>query len=108
MSGLGPTAFGEPVEPGRVDCCLGVPCQPRRTRRGRGDAGGGAPLAAAPRRPQPPAAWCMSWRPGHPDRQGGQLVFPGDLTEELRAWPRDRWAALGIDLDQVTAALVGC
>jgi hypothetical protein len=45
---------------------------------------------------------------GHPDRQLDQLVFPADLIEELRAWPTDTWAALGVDLEQVAAAVVGC
>ena len=31
-----------------------------------------------------------------------------DLTAELRAWPTDTWAALGVDLEDVAAALVGC
>jgi hypothetical protein len=27
---------------------------------------------------------------------------------ELRAWPRDRWAARGVDLARLAAAVVGC
>jgi hypothetical protein len=30
------------------------------------------------------------------------------LTAELSAWTRDSWAALGVDLDLVAAALVSC
>jgi hypothetical protein len=45
---------------------------------------------------------------GHPDRLAGELVFPADLTEELRAWPQERWAALGVHLEQVAAAVIGC
>jgi hypothetical protein len=45
---------------------------------------------------------------GHPHRQPGELVFLADLTVELRAWPTDTWAALGVDLEQVAAAVVGC
>jgi hypothetical protein len=45
---------------------------------------------------------------GYPDQQPGELVFPADLTVELRAWPRDRWAERGVDLEQVAAAVVAC
>jgi hypothetical protein len=31
-----------------------------------------------------------------------------DLTGELRAWPHDTWAKLGVDPDQVAQAVVGC
>jgi hypothetical protein len=34
------------------------------------------------------------------------LVFPADLTEELRAWPRDTGAALGVDLEDVAGWVV--
>jgi hypothetical protein len=34
--------------------------------------------------------------------------LPADLTEELRAWPQERWTAPGVDLEQVAAAVVGC
>jgi hypothetical protein len=58
---------------------------------------------AAPGRPQPAGSLVYELATGHPDRQAGALVFPADLTEELRAWPQERWATLGIDLDQVVA-----
>jgi hypothetical protein len=50
----------------------------------------------------------MSWRPAIPTGNAGELIFPADLIEELRAWPEERWAALGVDLEEVAAALVGC
>jgi hypothetical protein len=35
-------------------------------------------------------------------------VFVADLPGELRAWPQDTWAKIGIDPDQVAQAVVGC
>ncbi len=109
MSELGPNAFGEPVEPGRVDCYLALPLPPEEDEEGSGGV-----LVVAPRWllhpavPQPAGSLAYELATGHPDRQPGELVSPADLTEELRAWPQERWAALGVDLDQVVAALVGC
>jgi hypothetical protein len=31
-----------------------------------------------------------------------------DLTGELRAWPQDTWAKVGVDPDQVDQAVIGC
>jgi hypothetical protein len=68
VSELGPNAFGEPVEAGRVDCYLGLPLPADEED---GDGVGGV-LVVAPRWllhpavPSPPAAWCMSLRPGIP------------------------------------------
>jgi hypothetical protein len=31
-----------------------------------------------------------------------------DLTRELRVWPQDSWAKLGVDPDQVAQAVIGC
>jgi len=108
VSELGPNAFGEPVDPGRVDCYLGLPLPAEE------DDHQGGMLVVAPRWllhpavPQPAGSLVYELATGHPDRQPDQLVFPADLTEELRAWPQERWAALGVDLQQVTAAVVGC
>jgi hypothetical protein len=35
-------------------------------------------------------------------------VFLADLTCELRAWPQDTWAHLGVDPDHVAQAVIGC
>jgi hypothetical protein len=35
-------------------------------------------------------------------------VFVADLTGELRAWPTDTWAKVGVDPDQVAQAVIGC
>jgi hypothetical protein len=110
VSELGPNAFGELVEPGRVDCYLALPLPPEDEDEG----GVGGVLVVAPRWllhpavPQPAGSLVYELATGHPDRQPGELVFPADLTEELRAWPQERWAALGVKLRQVTAAVVGC
>jgi hypothetical protein len=110
VSELGANAFGEPVDPGRVDCYLGLPLPSEDQEEG----GRGGLLVVAPRWllhpavPQPAGSLVYELATGHPDRQPGELVFPADLTVELRAWPQERWAALGVDLDQVVAALVGC
>jgi hypothetical protein len=109
VSELGPNAFGEPVEPGRVDCYLGLPLPAEEDEEGSGGV-----LVVAPRWllhpavPQPAGNLVYELATGHPDRQAGELVFLADLTVELRAWPQERWAGLGVDLEQVAAAVVGC
>jgi hypothetical protein len=109
VSELGPNAFGEPVDPGRVDCYLALPLPPRDEEDGVGGV-----LVVAPRWllhpavPQPAGSLVYELATGHPDRQLDQLVFPADLIEELRAWPQERWAALGVDLEAVAAAVNGC
>ncbi len=109
MSELGPNAHGETLDPGRVaDCSLALPLPAAE----EGQLGG--VLVVAPRAllhpavPQPAGSLVYELVTGHPDRQPGELVFPADLTVELRAWPRDTWAALGVDLEDVAAAVVGC
>jgi hypothetical protein len=110
VSELGPNAFGEPVDPGRVDCYLALPLPADE----EDEDGVGGVLVVAPRwllHPavsQPAGSLVYELVTGHPGRQPGALVFPADLTVELRAWPAERWAALGVDLEQVTTALVGC
>ena len=109
MSELGPNILGEPVEPGRVDCYLGLPLAADEDENGVGSV-----LVVVsrwllhPAVPQPAGSLVYELATGHPDRQLDQLIFPADLIEELRAWPTDTWAALGVDLEQVAAAIVGC
>jgi hypothetical protein len=100
---LGPNAFGEPVEPGRVDCYLGLPL-----RADEDEDGPGGVLVVAARwllHPTVPSGRQPDPRTGdgHLDRQAGELVFPADLTQEPRPWPADTWTALGADLQQVAA-----
>jgi hypothetical protein len=100
---LGPSAFGEPVEPGRVDCYLGLPLRADEDE----DGPGGVLVVAARwlRHPAVPAGRQPGHElaTGHLDRQAGELVFPADLTQEPCTWPADIWAALGVDLEQVAA-----
>jgi len=108
---LGPNALGQVLEPGRVaDCYLGLLLPP-------GSAGEPeavtilivAPAALLhPRVPQPDGSLIYALLTGHPEREPGELVFVADLTGELRAWPTDTWATLGVDPDQVVLAVIGC
>jgi hypothetical protein len=108
---LGPNALGEVLEPGRVaDCYLGLLLPPGSV--GEPEAGTILIVAPAsllhPRVPQPDGSLVYGLLTGHPEREAGELVFVADLTGELRAWPHDTWAKLGVDPDQVAHAVVGC
>jgi hypothetical protein len=109
ISELGPNAYGEHLDPGRVaDSYLALPL-PNQD----GDNPGGV-LVVAPRWllhpavPQPAGSLLYELTTGHPDRGPGELAFPADLAVELRAWPHRSWAARGVDLDQVAAAVIAC
>jgi hypothetical protein len=108
---LGPNALGEVLEPGRVaDCYLGLLLPPGPA--GEPEAGTVLIVAPAallhPRVPQPDGSLVYELLTGHPEREAGELVFLADLTGELRAWPHDTWAKLGVDPDQVAHAVIGC
>jgi hypothetical protein len=108
---LGPNALGEVLEPGRVaDCYLGLLLPPGSV--GEPEAGTILIIAPAallhPRVPQPDGGLVYELLTGHPEREAGELVFVADLTGELRAWPHDTWAKLGVDPDQVAQAVIGC
>jgi hypothetical protein len=106
MAQLGANAHGEVLEPGPVpDCHLGLRLDP--------------PAAAAPEVlvvapaallhpsvPQPDGTVLYELVTGHPDRMPRELVFLADLTVELRAWPHDTWAKVGIDPQAAAGALV--
>jgi hypothetical protein len=103
---LGANAFGEILVPGRVpDCYLGLHLDPDDT-----EAAGVLVLAPAallhPVVPQPDGTVLYELVTGHPDRASRELVFVADLTVELRAWPTDTWAKVGIDPQAATGALV--
>ncbi len=109
MSELGPNALGQHLDPGRAtDGYLALPLPVR------GGQGQGGVLVVTPRVllhlsvPQPAGSLLYELTTGHPDRQPGELVFPADLAVELRAWPRERWAPRGVDLEQLGASVVGC
>jgi hypothetical protein len=76
------------------------------------DAEAGGVLVVAPAALLHPAVPAAGWhravraadRP--PDRTPQELVFLADLTVELRAWPADTWAKVGVD-PQAAAPLGG-
>ena len=105
MDQLGPNALGEVLEPGRVaDCYLGMELLPPGPA-GEPEAGTilivGPAALLHPAVPQPAGSLI-------PEREPGELVFVADLIVELRAWPQDTWAKVGVDPDQVTQAVLGC
>ena len=111
MSELGPNAYGELPDPGRVaDCYLGLLLPPPSA--GEPEAGRvlvvGPGALLHPHVPQPAGSLVYELLTGHPERQPHELVFLADLTGELRAWPRDTWAAVGVDPAAVAAAVLAC
>ena len=107
MAQLGANAHGEVLEPGRVpDCYLGLLLDPP------GDQHAGRVLVVAadalrhPGIPQPHGTLLYELVTGHPDRTPQQLVFLADLTVELRAWPADTWAKVGVDPQAAAGAVV--
>jgi hypothetical protein len=108
---LGGNAHGEVLEPGRVpDCYLGLHLPPGPA----GELEAGTVLVVAPPAllhpgvPQPAGSLVYALLTGHPEREPGELVFVADLTGELRAWPQETWAKVGVDPDQVAQAVVSC
>jgi hypothetical protein len=107
---LGRNVLGEPLEPGRTDCYLGLLLPPPPA--GEPEAGTALVVDPAallhPRVPQPDGSLVYGLLTGHPEREPRDLVFLADLTRELRAWPNDTWAKLGIDPEQVAQAVIAC
>jgi hypothetical protein len=104
---LGANAHGEVLEAGRVpDCYLGLLLDPAD------DSQDAAVLVVAPAAllhpvvPLPDGTLLYELVTGHPDRTPGQLVFLADLTLELRAWPADTWAKVGVDPQAAAGAVV--
>ena len=111
MDQLGPNAVGETLEPGRVtNCYLGLLLPPGPA----GEPEAGTVLIVIPAAllhllvPQPAGSLVYGLLTGHPEREAGALVFVADLTCELRAWPQDSWAKVGVDPDQVAQAVIAC
>jgi hypothetical protein len=109
VSELGPNAFGEYLDPGRVtECYLALPLP------ADGEAGLVRVLVVVPRAllhpavAQPTGSLLYELATGHPDRGPRELVFPADLAVELRAWPEDRSGPLTAELAPVAAAVVWC
>ena len=111
MDQLGPNALGETLEPGRVgDCYLGLLLPPGPA----GEPEAGTILIVAPATllhpavSQPAGSLVYQLLTGHPQREAGELVFVADLTGELRAWPTDTWAKVGVDPQAAAGAVVAC
>jgi hypothetical protein len=110
MPRLGPNAFGEHLQPGRVaDCYLGILLEPPLAVIAPEP---GSVLVVAPAAllheqiPQPHGKVVYDLLTGHPDRAPRELVFLADLTVELRAWPQQTWAAVGVSPVAVLLAVV--
>ncbi len=109
---LGPNAFGEQLQPGRVaDCYLGILLgQPLAEIAPEP----GSVLVVAPAAllyeqiPQPEGQVLYDLVTGHPDRTPRELVFLADLTTELRAWPKQTWIAVGVSPEVALLAVVDC
>jgi hypothetical protein len=104
---LGANAHGEVLEAGRVpDCYLGLLLHDAYY----GGAAGVLIVSPAavlhPSVPQPDGALLYELVTGHPDRAPRELVFLADLAVELRAWPTDTWAKVGVDPQAAAAAVV--
>jgi hypothetical protein len=106
MVQLGANAHGEVLEPGRVpDCYLGLRLDPPAAETPE-------VLVVVPAAllhsavPQPDGTVLYELLTGHPDRIPRELVFLADLTVELRAWPTDTWAKVGIEPQAAARAVV--
>jgi hypothetical protein len=58
--------------------------------------------------PQPDGQVLYELVTGHPDWAPRELVFLPDLTVELRAWPQQTWAVVGITAEAALLAVVDC
>jgi hypothetical protein len=102
---LGANAHGEVLEPGRApDFYLGL------LLADDDQAAGVLVVAPAallhPSVPQPDGTVLYELVTGHPDRAPRELVFLADLTVELRAWPADTWAKVGVDPQAAAHAVI--
>jgi hypothetical protein len=104
---LGRNAHGEVLEAGRVpDCYLGLLLDLAEDAEAAGVVVVAPAALLHPVVPQPDGMLLYELVTGHPDRTPGQLVFLADLTLELRAWPTDTWAKVGVDPQAVAGAVV--
>jgi hypothetical protein len=107
---LGPNAYGEYLQPGRVtDCYLGILLDQPLAELAPEP---GSVLVVAPAAllhheiPHPHGRVLYNLVTGHPDRAPHDLVFLADLTVELRAWPQQTWTAVGISPEAALLAVV--
>jgi hypothetical protein len=110
MVRLGPNAYGEQLQPGRVsDCYLGILLDQPLAEIAPEP---GHMLVVAPAAlltegvPQPHGQVLYDLLTGHPDRAPRDLVFLADLTVEVRAWPQQTWAAVGVSPEAALLAVV--
>jgi hypothetical protein len=104
---LGANAHGEVLAAGRVpDCYLGLRLDPAGDAEAAGVLIVGPAVLLHPCVPQPAGTLLYELLTGHPDRTPQELVFIADLTVELRAWPTDTWAKLGIDPQAAAGAMI--
>ena len=110
MRRLGPNAYGEQLQPGRVaDCYLGILLDQPLAEVAPEP---GSVLVVAPAAllheeiRQPDGQVLYELVTGHPDRAPRDLVFLADLTAELRAWPKQTWPAVGISPEAALLAVV--
>ena len=109
MAQLGANAFGEVLEPGRVpDCYLGLLLHDADSAEAAGVLIVSPAALLHPSVPQPDGMLLYELLTGQPDRTAHEPVFVADLTVELRAWPTDTWAKVGVDLKHAAAAVIGC
>jgi hypothetical protein len=107
VSQLGANALGEALEPGRVpDCYLGLRLNPSGDAELAGVLVVPPAVLLHPAVPQPDGTLLYELLTGHPDRTPHELVFLADLTAELRAWPADTWAKVGVDPQAAAAAVI--
>jgi hypothetical protein len=107
MRQLGRNAHGEILEPGRVpDCYLGLRLDPADDAEPPGVLVVAPAALLHPAIPRPDGTVLYELVTGHLDRTPHELVFLPDLTVELRAWPTDTWAKVGIDPQAATSAVV--
>jgi hypothetical protein len=79
------------------DCYLGLRLDPDDGAEPAGVVVVAPASLLHPSVPQPDATVLYELLTGHPDRASQELVFLADLTVELRAWPLDTWAKVGVD-----------
>jgi hypothetical protein len=92
---------------GRVpDCYLGLRLDPADDVQAAGVLVVAPAALLHPVVPQPDGTVLYELLTGHPDRTPGELVFIADLTVELRAWPTDTWAKLGVDPQAAAGAVI--
>jgi hypothetical protein len=107
MRQLGRNAHGEILEPGQVpDCYLGLRLDPPGQTKAAGVLIVSPAALLHPAVPQPDGTVLYELVIGHPDRAPRELVFLADLTVELRAWPHDTWAKVGVDPQAAALAVI--